>query len=177
MRSSLVFSIVALLALAAFALGRRRALAVVGGRSRELHSLPGYYGWYAALWCGVPGLAVALAWVVFASAALDRMTLDARPDALRRWRERAGSLPERREEHGGRPRRRAPTPAVEAAAERYTSMRQRGLFSATALAMLLSLAGGALALRRVAPGFAARVAVERALRRGCCCSRPPSRSS
>ena len=50
------------LALAAFAAGRWRALASVGGDLRSLHSLPGYYGWYAALWVGLPGLAAVLLW-------------------------------------------------------------------------------------------------------------------
>jgi phosphate transport system permease protein len=51
---------VLLLAAGSFQIGRRRALARAGGDASVLHSLPGYYGWYAALWCGVPGL---LAWL------------------------------------------------------------------------------------------------------------------
>jgi len=45
------------LAAGSFQVGRRRALARAGGDASALHSLPGYYGWYAALWCGLPGLA------------------------------------------------------------------------------------------------------------------------
>ena len=39
-------------ALAAFLLGRGRALKAAGGASVRLHSLPNYYGAYAALWAG-----------------------------------------------------------------------------------------------------------------------------
>ena len=49
------------LAAASFWLGRRRALALSGGRAAALQSLPGYYGWYAALWSGLPGLALWIA--------------------------------------------------------------------------------------------------------------------
>jgi phosphate transport system permease protein len=49
----------ALLALstAAYGLGRRRALRQRAG-GRKLHSLPGYYGVYVALWCAIPALLV-----------------------------------------------------------------------------------------------------------------------
>jgi len=35
----------------------------VGGDASALHSLPGYYGWYTALWCGVPGLLALAGWL------------------------------------------------------------------------------------------------------------------
>src|SRR5262245_65545329 len=54
------------LAAASFWLGRRRALALGGGRAAALQSLPGYYGWYAALWSGLPGLALLIACLAFA---------------------------------------------------------------------------------------------------------------
>jgi len=166
MRPSLVFLLVALLALTAFALGRRRALAAAGGA--RLHSLPGYYGWYAALWCGVPGLAIALAWALFASSALDHLTLASAPGrAAAPGSEQALFLNDVRNLASGESvsAEVAPEPDVAAAAARYTELRQRGLATACALAALLSLAGGALALRRVAPSLPARIAVERALSR------------
>ena len=56
----------AVLAAASFLLAQRRALLAVSGKAVSLHSLPGHYGWYAALWCGVPGLLVVLVWLVAA---------------------------------------------------------------------------------------------------------------
>ena len=164
MRASLVFLIVALLALAAFAAGRQRALAASAGA--RLHSLPGYYGWYAALWCGLPGLAIALAWALFASSALDHLTLASTPGrATSQGSERALFLNDVRNLASGESANieGSTDPDVTAAAARYTELRQRGLASACALAGLLSLAGGAVALRRVAPSLPARVVVERAL--------------
>jgi phosphate transport system permease protein len=155
---------VALFALAAFGLGRRRALARAGGRIAELHSLPGYYGGYAALWSGLPGLAVAIAWLALASPALDRLTLAGAPAlAASPPAERALFMNDvRNSVRGGV---ESDDPAVRAAAEYYTTMRQRGLAAVAALAALLSLGGAALALRRIAPGFTARVHVERVLGR------------
>jgi phosphate transport system permease protein len=59
-----------LLALIAFSattyvLGRRRALAVAGGRPASLHSLPGYAGAYVALWAGVPALILLALFLLF----------------------------------------------------------------------------------------------------------------
>jgi phosphate transport system permease protein len=44
----------ALLSATTYALARRRAVATAGGKRASLHSLPGYYGTYVALWTGVP---------------------------------------------------------------------------------------------------------------------------
>ena len=40
-------------------LGRGRSVALVGGLSKSstLHSLPGYYGYFTAIWCLLPALA------------------------------------------------------------------------------------------------------------------------
>ncbi|MCU0855600.1 MAG: phosphate ABC transporter permease family protein, partial [Rhodobacteraceae bacterium] len=46
----LLIVVLLVLALAGYLIGRRRALASVGGDPRKLHSLPGYYGWHLALW-------------------------------------------------------------------------------------------------------------------------------
>ena len=64
---AVLVSIIALAALSALAygLGRRRALAAVGGRSAALHSLPGYHGAYAALWAGAPALVLLLLLMMF----------------------------------------------------------------------------------------------------------------
>jgi phosphate transport system permease protein len=64
MSSSILFLVIALLTVAGFYLGRTRALATVGGNVRQLHSLPGYYGYAVALWCGIPSF---LALIVLAA--------------------------------------------------------------------------------------------------------------
>jgi len=58
------FIIVGLIAitLAAYQLGRRRALKLADGRWANLRSLPGHYGYFVALWTAFPALAASIAW-------------------------------------------------------------------------------------------------------------------
>ena len=50
-----------------YLLGRRRAVALSGGKSASLHSLPGYHGTWVALWAGVPAALIILLFAVFGS--------------------------------------------------------------------------------------------------------------
>ncbi|OYX94443.1 MAG: hypothetical protein B7Y78_06705, partial [Caulobacter sp. 35-67-4] len=68
---SLLF--LALFSSAAFMLGKRRAVARAGGGKRVLHSLPGYYGSYAALWAGVPAALLLLMAAMFGGQVEDAM--------------------------------------------------------------------------------------------------------
>ncbi len=49
----------------AFHLGKRRALSLAAGQGgpRSLHSMPGFYGAWTALWAAVPALVVLVSWV------------------------------------------------------------------------------------------------------------------
>ncbi len=66
MQSTSLILLLSFMALAAFHLGRTRSVALVGGpgHSRVLHSLPGYYGYYVAIWCVLPALALLLLWTL-----------------------------------------------------------------------------------------------------------------
>ena len=66
MQSTTLILLLAFIALAAFYLGRSRSLALAGGvgQVRVLHSLPGYYGYYVAIWCAMPALALFLLWTL-----------------------------------------------------------------------------------------------------------------
>jgi phosphate transport system permease protein len=165
MSLSVLAVFVVALAAASFWLGRRRSLAAVGGRASALQSLPGYYGWYAALWSGLPGLVVLLIWMLFFGGALERLTLDSLPEGA------AGGSPaeielllhDARNAALGQASMRANDPEVIALAERWTSLQETGLLLAFGLALVLGLIGSAYSLRAIAPGFAARAKVERAV--------------
>ncbi|MEA3275227.1 MAG: phosphate ABC transporter permease subunit PstC [Pseudomonadota bacterium] len=64
--SVLLFVLLGAMALA-YHFGRKRAVAVAGGvtQIKTLHSLPVYYGFYAALWAGLPALLLLGFWVGF----------------------------------------------------------------------------------------------------------------
>ena len=68
----LLTSALLVIALVGFFLGRARALSGVSGNVRRLHSLPGYYGWHAALMAALPALLVMLVWLIVQPIMLER---------------------------------------------------------------------------------------------------------
>jgi phosphate transport system permease protein len=162
----LIVVLVAVVTAAGFWLGRRRALATTSGDLGALHSLPGYYGWYAALWCGIPGLVVAILWAATASWSLDQLTLAGLPPSVAGESEARVTLflNDVRNLASGNIASERGDAALVAAADRYRSLRANGLMLALALALAVSVAGGARALLAIRPGLAARVRVERILR-------------
>ena len=69
----------------AFHLGKRRSLGVAAraGGVRHLHSLPGYYGGLAALWCGVPALVVLGLWLACEDRIITHFVVAELPVAIR----------------------------------------------------------------------------------------------
>jgi phosphate transport system permease protein len=158
-----VVAVVLVIAIAAYVLAGRRAMAVAGGRSSTLHSRPGYYASYAALLAAGPALVLWAVWRMLEPAVLRYLVLRAAPPDV------SGQAPETVNFFIGAVRRIADglppagevTPAMQAAADYYG-----GLLTFSRLALLV--AGGALAafclstaLRHVQREFRARNKVER----------------
>ncbi len=61
---------------AGFYAGRSRAYRSVDGAVWKLHSLPGYYGWFVAVWTGLPALLLLLFFGAFGDMAVNRMAED-----------------------------------------------------------------------------------------------------
>ncbi|MEP5729691.1 MAG: phosphate ABC transporter permease subunit PstC [Sulfitobacter sp.] len=51
------------MAVAGFVIGRARSIRGAGGDARDLHSLPGYYGWFVAMCVAVPSLLITVIWL------------------------------------------------------------------------------------------------------------------
>jgi phosphate transport system permease protein len=62
--ASTLFIALLAISVAGFLAGRRRAFALAAdkGGIRTLHSLPGHYGLYAAIWAGIPAILLLLFW-------------------------------------------------------------------------------------------------------------------
>jgi phosphate transport system permease protein len=62
--ASTLFIALLAISVAGFLAGRRRASALAADRGgiRTLHSLPGHYGLYAAIWAGIPAILLLLFW-------------------------------------------------------------------------------------------------------------------
>ena len=83
MQSSSLILLIGLLAISAFYLGRRRSVVLVGGarKVQALHSLPGYYGYFVAVWCVLPAVALLLLWVLIEPKVIVALIVDGLPDS------------------------------------------------------------------------------------------------
>ncbi len=78
----LLIGVILAIALAAFFLGRARAISGADGNIRILHSLPGYYGWYAALMAALPAFGLLLLWLIVQPFLLERQVGALLPEAV-----------------------------------------------------------------------------------------------
>lgn len=85
MQTTTLTLILIAIAVSAFYFGRERSLAVATGRRKlvSLHSLPGYYGYYTAIWALLPPLAVLLLWLVIEPRVIAALTVKSLPQAER----------------------------------------------------------------------------------------------
>lgn len=152
------------ISLAAFSAGRGRAIATVDGRAglQQLHSLPGYYGYFTALSCLLPGLAVMLAWQFFAPGVITALVVDSLPAAQQALS--AGELNllvnNIRNLASGDVVSGAVDAELRAAADaylRYSALSSRLL---AALALGTAVVGGVIAWSRIRASFRARNRVE-----------------
>ena len=157
--------IIVLLGLCAWAFhaGRGRALRAVGGRRQALHSLPGHYGAYVALWCGIPALLVITGWLALEPVVVERLVLDALPgsaESLSRG-ELTLLLNDVRNVASGYIAGQTLSPVIQAAALRYANLQNTGAAALIVVALAVAVAGLLIGRRNVAPAFRARAAVER----------------
>jgi len=82
MTHSVLLVALAVLVVIAFWVGKSRALSLAGGSSRNLHSLPGYYGLLTALWCAIPALIVMSVWSLGQDAILTHLVTTSMPITL-----------------------------------------------------------------------------------------------
>lgn len=154
--------VVVLLAVGAYALGRSRSLSSVSGNLRNLHSLPGYYGLYAACWCAIPALIIVILWSVFSGTIVETLVQASLPPEL-------AALPDARMSLFMTDVRNTvsgnivsdPSPEVRAAADHYQSLNNISTWAQTVLALSVAIGGLWLARQRIVPQLKSRETVER----------------
>jgi len=155
----------AALTIAAYWIGKSRSLALVGGGrgTRQLHSLPSYYGLLAALWCAVPALVLLGAWAAFQDSIIVGMVTADLPAELRGLSEAELGLVlnDVRNVVEGNLAAESMSPAVKAAAAEYVRLRGLSRMALTTLVLVLGVIGIAIVRARIAPAVRARNAVER----------------
>ena len=164
---TLLIVLLAALALA-YRVGRKRAIASAGGVSRinTLHSLPGYYGLYAALWAGIPALLLLGLWTGFQDqivTALVRAELPREQLAGLSSGAVGLMLNDIKNLAAGNIVSGDVTPAIRAAADRYTQLQHTATWAMWLLVLATALGGMSLAWRQTAPGMRARNRVEAAV--------------
>ncbi len=161
----LVVGALVLLVLSAYYFGRARAIRA-GATAPRLHSLPSYYGYYAALWCGLPGLAAFTLWLVVEPSAIEALIVAGLPPEMRvQSPARLGLvLNDIRNLARGNAFVGAADAVLLAAAERYNTFRDIGFAGLTAATFALASAGLLIGRRRIHAGLRARISVERSAR-------------
>ncbi len=145
-----------------YRLGSRQAVRLGGGAKGALHSLPSYYGYYVALWCGVPALCLAAGWMIFSPLVLKSVVMDSLPpDTLSLPAARLSLLlNEVKQMAASGDYRYASDDVARAAAERYHGLRTISFAAMTVAALSAALLGAWWGLRRITPRLRARNAVE-----------------
>ena len=83
MQTTTLILLLGFMAIAAFYLGRGRSISLVGGPGHglALHSLPGYYGYYVAIWVALPALALMIAWIAVEPRVVIALVIKGLPEA------------------------------------------------------------------------------------------------
>jgi phosphate transport system permease protein len=156
-----------LFSIATYMAARRRVVAASGGKTAALHSLPGYYGTYAALWVGVPAALLVLLLAMFGprlEAGVLRTDTPAAVQALTGPQQDIFYNDARAIAHGGRPSETIYDGELKTAldAKAAQSAKISGLieYGAVGLAAILAIAGAVIAFPRITPEFRARNKVE-----------------
>ncbi|WP_346838218.1 phosphate ABC transporter permease subunit PstC [Microbulbifer sp. SAOS-129_SWC] len=165
MQTSTLFALLLLLVLVAYGTGFTRAVTAARGRGglRSLAALPSYYGLHTAIWCGLPALLLLGGWLLLDDAIIRALVLHGvadKPDTV------AGQnlLYAKVQNLAAGHLLGEPTAQLQAAADHFTALRQRGNILQAALTLLLAIGLGAFALLRFSPQLRAREKVESILK-------------
>jgi phosphate transport system permease protein len=163
---NLLLLLIAALIAGSYLIGRSRAQSLRNRKSGDtLHSLPRYYGYQTAIWCGLPAVVLLVLWVALESTVLTRIvTQDLPPEVT--------SLPQGqfnlvindiKNIAVGNISQSQSDPVRQAAAASYKSGLQTSSWLRTVAVIAAALIGAFLGLKRVEPQRRARIFVERAI--------------
>ena len=145
--------------------GRSRSVSMAegSGGSNRLHSLPAYYGFYAALWAGLPALALLVLWMFFQDTIITWLVIGSLPADLQDLpAERLNLLVnDIKNLATGNIVSSEITAPIQAAADRYNQLREVARTSIWTLAISLALISLVIARSRISPQLRARNYVEK----------------
>ena len=165
MSPSILLIILLLLSYIGYQVGKKRSLASVDGKVRDLHSLPSFYGFYTSLWTLIPALMLTVIWLSVEASWLANAVLSELPQAIK-------ELPKSRlylvlndikNVVNGSTLATQDDPVILDAAERYRQLQQLSHNLLSLFAISVSLAGIALSTQRIHRHHRARNAVEKVM--------------
>ncbi len=167
MSPSILLVLIIALSVLAFQLGKTRAIAVVGGqrRIRDLHSLPGHYGLFTAIWCGLPALLVFLAWVLLQDAVITRLVIAQLPAASQALPEAQLGLllNDLRNVVAGNVSPEMVAPETRIAAVQYVQLRDIAELALAAIVVSIGIVGMLWVRAKIRPDLRARNSYERVI--------------
>jgi phosphate transport system permease protein len=168
MQSTTLILLLSSMATAAFFAGRRRSLALVGGPGHglRLNSLPGYYGYFTAIWVLLPALGILLLWLALEPGIVISQVVGNLPRDYQRLP--PGDLDllvnNIRNLASGDVVSAAVDTALRDAALQYNNYTAMSRLLMAMMTLGLAGLGGAIAWRRIQPDLRARNHVERVVR-------------
>jgi phosphate transport system permease protein len=164
MSTPLLIAVLLGLAAAAYVFGRRRSVSLASGAGgvRHLHSLPSYYGSYAALWALIPALVVLSVWIAFRSTIVTELVVRQLPPEVQQLgADRLGLvLNDVRNLASGNVVSREVTSELRAAADHLKSLERISAAAMAVVVLSLGILGGGIAWRQISPRLRARNRVE-----------------
>lgn len=144
-----------------YQMGVKKALASSGGSAGALHSRPGYYGTYIALWCALPAFALMAIWLIVQPIVIAAMIRGGLPPDIQAMPQEDFDLVMTaiRAIAGGTPPSNVET-YMEAAADRIGQLEAMGRWFMAPLVLIIAFAGAFFALRHIVPNLRARNNVE-----------------
>ena len=157
MSTSTIFMLLMLLTLVAFIAIRQRSLKIAGFRSRDLHSLPRHYGYFAAACVVLPGLSIITLWLVFGTQVIDGLVIQGLTQSMEIGDRLQAQLVINRVKLVADTSTVLETnPHIIAAAQRYQALIMQGRYVTVGLTMIVGLIGLYYAYNRTGVTFRAR---------------------
>ncbi len=165
MPPSILLIILLVLSAIGYQIGKKRSLACVDGKIRELHSLPSFYGFYSSLWSIIPALMVTVIWLSLESAWVANAVMAELPPDMK-------ALPESRlylvfndirNVANGHTFSNQIDPVIVEASERYKKLQRLSHNVLSLIAITLSIAGIWFSSLRINKEYRARNAVEQVM--------------
>lgn len=162
----ILITVIFLLTLTGFYMGRRRSLEQSGGKINVMHSRPGYYGTYMAMWCLIPATLIVGLWLTLQPQVVENIVISELPAATKNLPpERLGLvLNDIRNMAAGDIVSQQATDETKQAASRLVELRQIGYTALFAVGLILALLGLSYGWKSIRPEFRARNRVESVIR-------------